>query len=363
MPQTASERVAQQLAERSAAKGAPAPAAEADEPGDEAGQDEEEAPARPMSLKEKQAARKSAANPKGVSPLKAEAEPEPDDDEEDEEPVVEAPKAAAKAATKPKAGAGTSPGKKKFSPAQLAAQERFAEASRARAAEKRGEPVVTPPTKSVVSRAKGPVQTEDQVKAAQNAARKQTREDAAAAVAPKRAPTSHPVKAQETKAQAASRARREKAEAKPILKVSKKVAPPRDLKASDSKAKAPAAKAERAPRGNSDTKAKIHALLDKGKTRQQIMAALDLSYPTVSYHAKSYTGGITTSRGSIFVKIGLDEEGQKLGKGKSEEVSRSEAMRREWKGGMKVGDIARKYLVRYQIAYTAIRPLLSDGDE
>jgi hypothetical protein len=63
------------------------------------------------------------------------------------------------------------------------------------------------------------------------------------------------------------------------------------------------------------------------------------------------------------VDCNLDEEGKKLRSSKTESVSRSEAMRRMYLSGMTVGDIGRAFEVRYQLAYTAIKPLLSQSED
>jgi hypothetical protein len=87
------------------------------------------------------------------------------------------------------------------------------------------------------------------------------------------------------------------------------------------------------------------------------MATLGLSYPSVFYHTKNTPGTGSLNRGRIFVDTNLDENGEKR-RGKPEQVSRSEAIRRRWLSGEEIGDIARDLGTRYQVAYTAIRPLL-----
>lgn len=341
----AAERIAAKLAAKSEAKPADV---EADEPEDESEPDTDNEPIveasangaseKPLTRKEQAAARKASAVAQTAI---------------DEGTVAGTviPKKAI--ASKP---ATASKGKKPASPAQLAAREAFAARSRAASAAKRGEPVVTPPTKAVVS-GKGR-QTPEQVREAQSAERKVAREAAAAAAQPKRASTSKAVKAKETSAQRRTRIAREKEEAKPKLKVltgGKGTKPTPAAKATAAKAKS--------ERHAGETKSKVHALLAKGKTRQEIMAALNLSYASVFFHAKSYEGDVTSVRGKIFVKSPLDADGQKLGKGKSVEVSRSEAMRRQFLSGVEVKQIAKNFDVMYQIAYTACRPLFASDDE
>lgn len=391
MAQTASQRIAAELAARKNKEAAAAPAEADTDQGDsdEAGEDsaaEAEAPKKPMTLREKQAAKKAAAN-NIVPAIAAEVSDDSDDvgpTSGEEDSVDSSPKPTSRAASKgssaPKStstsakakssgstsSAKSSPGKKQPSPAQLAAREKFAEASRARSAAKAAgtSPSAVPASKASTAKpsskttsgpkattakavvsskpgAKGKVspvktsgpQTPEQIKAKQNADR-QARRDAAAqteAERPRRQSTSKPKVVQKPSAKAAAAV-----------------------------AKRDAGKVTK-PAG--ETKTKVHALLDKGKTRQEIMAALDLSYASVLHHARSYEGEVSSVKGKIFVKTLLDEEGKKIGKGKSEEVSRSEAMRREFKSGTEVGDVARKFEVRYQIAYTAIRPLILAQEE
>lgn len=345
MPESATQRIAAKLAARKANAATPAavePEDEEPQVDDEANDSPNEEPApKKMTMKEKQAARRLAQ-------------------EEDEAALASAnrkDKPAAKVMTPKVVTSGTKAkptlGKKAASPAQLAAREKFAAASRARAAAARGE---EPDTE-----APQPVQTTQQIKEAQSAKRKSDREAAAALHTSRRTPTSKPVKGQETKAQAAARLRREKAEAKPILKVSNKK--PAAAKVASKAKPAPASKASSAPKASGETKTKVLAMWAKGATRQEIMEALGLSYPSVFYHTRGVEGTGANARGRIFVQTPFDELGGKLGRGKTEEVSRSEAMRRQYRSGMKVGDIARENEVRYQIAYTAIRSLLSNDDE
>lgn len=317
-----------------------------------------EAPAKGKRLtpKERQAARRAAKQAQAdAEDAEAEEDEEVEeadsDDEEaeasgDDEIVIEAKveKGQVKSAkVLPKAK-----GKKTASPAQLAAREKFAAASRARAAAK-----ANAGNKSAAAK---PVQTPDDVRAKQNAARKAKRaeQEETEAARPQREKTSKPKAAQETKAQAKARAAKEKAEAARVAKASG----------------AKATKATKAPKGESknkpagETKAKVLALAAKGKTRRQIMDELDLSYASVMYHTRG-VATTTAARGSIFVETGLDENGKKLRNGKKVQVSRSEAMRRMYLSGESTGDIGRAFGVRYQIAYTAIRPLLAadDADE
>lgn len=364
MAETATQRIARQLAERNnKAAGADtdeAPAAE--DAADEEGEAEAEAePTKPMTLKEKQALRKAKAT---------QAATPDDDEEEDETSAPEEAIVAASKTTSTKSSSKAKPsasGKKPASPAQIAAREKFAAASRARAAERAGTTSSTPSTpakapsskastktspkilqaKAVVSKGR---QTPEQIRAAQSAKRKADQAAAAEAASTqaRRAPTGKPKVVQKPSAKAAAAvAKRDAATAKAAPKLTV--------------IKGGKAKAEPKPAG--ETKTKVHALLAKGKTRREIMEALDLSYPSVLHHARSFEGEVASTRGSIFVKTNLDEEGNKLGKGKTEEVSRSEAMRRDFRSGMKIGDVARKHEVRYQIAYTAIRPIMSEGEE
>lgn len=343
----AAERVAAKLAEKKAANAA-APAAasiaEADEdvePGSEnIDTPEDFAEEAPMSLADRaKAARAAKANGKPVAPSVAETVPK---------------------VAKAKAGSnGTGAGKKAPSPAQLAAREAFAARSRAKAAERAGtaDPVTEVIEKSVnkTGKVRTPAQTPEQIKAKQNADRKAERDKIAAteAARPVRVATSKPKAAKETTAQAKARVAKEKAEAARVAKVS-----------GAKKAKPVAAKGkattDRAPIG--DTKAKVHALIAKGQTRRQIAEALDLSYAAVMYHAKSAVGAVPAARGSIFVDTELGANGRKLRNGKTENVSRSEAMRRMYRSGDPVGDVARAFNVRYQIAYTAIRPILGEEE-
>lgn len=374
MAESATSRIAAKLAERKSNEASPAPvlddeAVEADEAVEETTE-----PAKPLTMREKQAAKKAAATkPKttkasvktyddlvDVAEADAAMDDGEDEDDEDEaeEPVVEAPAPKAKAAK-----AAPTKGKKPASPAQIAAREKFAAASRARAAAARGEPVEEAETK--------PIQTPDEVRASQNAKRRAAKaEIAATPEPPKRAKTSNSkVVTPPSKAAAARAAKAVKArdDALPKLVVSKTKAPTRQVKPSDAKgAKTPAkAKSSGKPSGKAEgeTKAAVLALVAKGKTRRQIMDELGLSYASVFYHTKGVDGGVSAARGKIFVKSPLDEDGNKLGRGKAEEVSRSEHMRRQYLSGMKVGDIARDNGVLYQIAYTAIRTLLTEGDE
>lgn len=345
----AAERVAAKLAEKKAANAA-APAAasiaEADEdvePGSEnIDTPEDFAEEAPMSLADRaKAARAAKANGKPVAPSVAETVPK---------------------VAKAKAGSnGTGAGKKAPSPAQLAAREAFAARSRAKAAERAtGQEVanvgeVLEKSVNKTGKVRTPAQTPEQIKAKQNADRKAERDKIAAteAARPVRVATSKPKAAKETTAQAKARVAKEKAEAARVAKVS-----------GAKKAKPVAAKGkattDRAPIG--DTKAKVHALIAKGQTRRQIAEALDLSYAAVMYHAKSAVGAVPAARGSIFVDTELGANGRKLRNGKTENVSRSEAMRRMYRSGDPVGDVARAFNVRYQIAYTAIRPILGEEE-
>lgn len=113
------------------------------------------------------------------------------------------------------------------------------------------------------------------------------------------------------------------------------------------------------------TKAKVVALYKSGKSRREIADELGISYGAVFNHTKGVKAGSlaagegATGRGRIWVDIGLDADG---GKTKSKEkVSRSEAFRREFLAGMDIGDIGRKYGVRYQIVYTAVKDLIDRG--
>lgn len=371
MPETAASRIAAKLASRQGT--APTKATEPDESEEEPteaaesiedSQDEPnddvlpgEAETKPQSIKERAAAARAARNGKA-------------------EPEAEAKAPAKKAtATKPATAAGKS--KAQGSPKQIAAREAFAERSRAAAAARKAEaedgdlhneaPVAKTPkviqAKAVVSskaNAKAPVQTPEQVKAKQNADRKAASQAAADAAAneTRRTPTSKATKVTETKAQAAARARKEKAEAAPKLVV---------LKGGKAAKAAPAAKTAatkaKTPRVTNDNKAKVHALLAKGKSKSEIRDELGISYPSVVFHARSYEGEIKTARGSIFVDTRLDSEGKKLPGSKKETVSRSEAMRREWLAGKSIGDIGRQFEVKYQLAYTAIRPIMGEAED
>lgn len=297
-----------------------------DEPGDDEDEDEEEttAPKR-MTRSERIAARKAKST-------KAVAETKP----------------VTKAATKSTGTNGTGSGKKTPSPAQLAAREKFAAASRARAAAARGDTPDTeedekPQTKAEIKR----LQSEAEVKARQNEQRKAAKVTAAEAPVPTREKTSRAKGGKATKAVAkagfASRA----------------PAPGQAKAGSLKPAKGTKAKAEGSKR-SSDTKEKVLALWAKGKTRKEIMAALDLSYAAVFFHTKGVAGTGSGARGSIFVETNLDEDGNKMRGGKKVEVNRSEAMRRSYLSGTEIGDVGREFGVRYQIAYTAIRPLLGE---
>lgn len=245
-------------------------------------------------------------------------------------PISEAP-----SAKKAKAAAPAAKGKKPASPAQLAARQAFKERSQARAAEARAARGEVDDEAADVKPA--PIQTELSAKEKQSAARKAAQAARAAESKPTRAATSKSVTVQAPKtATKAEKAKATKAANKSGTKV----------------------KAEKAPRSDGETRQKVHALLAKGKTRQEIMETLGLSYPSVFYHSKSYEGAVTSRRGNEEYEVNLDSAGEKLPKGKKEKVNRSEAMRREWRAGMAVGDVARKYEVRYQLAYTAIKPIM-----
>lgn len=309
----ATERIAAKLAARQAAQAAePADDQEPEEPEvDEAEElvGSDEAESRP-SLAERAKAARAARSTKSNGPA-GQAKP------------------AAKTAGKAKAA----PGKKQPSPAQLAAREKFAAASRERAAAKKA---------GAEPEKKQPLQTEAEVKASQAAARKaaaaSAKAEAEAKSAKKAVGTSRPVVVKKGKAPAAA---------------------PTKSKAAPAKAK----KAAGAAKPQSDTKAKVLELWSKGQTRRQIMEKLGLSYPAVFFHTKGVEGAGAGVRGRIFVDTNLDEDGRKMARGKTEKVSRSEVMRRMYLSGEQVGDIARSFDIRYQVAYTAIRPLLGDVEE
>lgn len=276
-----------------------------------------EALASGMSVKDRAAAARAARKGGKAAPA------------DEPTPIESAPsKRAAKNAPAAKATKATG------SPKQIAAREAFAAKSRERAAAKAAEREA-----AAEAEAPTPVQTQEQVKQSQAAKRKAAQEARAAESKPRSAPTS---KATKVAAPAATKA-------------AAKVKPgPVQAKLKAEKAKKPA----------NDSKAKVHALLAKGKTRQEIMAELNLSYAAVFHHAKSYEGDIKSTRGRVFVETPWDEEGGKLRKGREETVSRSEAMRRDFRfGKMEVGDIGRKYDVAYQIAYTAVRSLMDRDDD
>lgn len=358
MPQSASARIAEKLAQKEAKKsGTPVAVEDPEEEMETEDIGAEATPVQPekktkMSVADRAAAARAA---RANKPKVVEADEADDDeaDEADEDEEVEEP-TPIRSNRKPKlpvAGQkGTGPGRKAPSPAQVAAREAFAARSRAAAAAKKG--------KIGTAEAK-PVQTQAEIRQSQRAKR-----DAERAQAQAEADAKNGVKRQGTsKAQTvvkpkkptkvvASQARSAPAKAGgPTTQAGK------DLAAKATKGNAASVKA----RG--DLKTKVHALLDKGKTRAQIMEALDLSYASVFYHSKSYAGAVSSTRGKIFVKTPWNEDGEKLGKGKTEEVSRSEHMRRQYLSGMEVGDVARDNDVRYQIAYTAIRSLLGEAEE
>jgi hypothetical protein len=262
---------------------------------------------------------------------------------EDEQParlsIAQRAKAAREARAAKSAPAAKTKGKQP-SPAQLAARAAFAERSRAAAAAKK-EAAPLPPA-----------QTEAEIKAKQNAARKAEKEALAAKAAvpkPKAVGTSKPVTI---------------AAAKKVVKTTLPPASAAKAKVKTAAAKAPEVKkAAGASRGT--TKTKILALWEKGRTRREIAEALDLSYAAVFFHTKGLAdnGASGNVRGRIFIAIEFDGDGKKLGKGKTEQVSRSEAMRRLYLSGMTIGDVARHFEVRYQLAYTACRPLFATDEE
>lgn len=302
---------------------------------------EHEAPPKKLSVGERnrlarearEAAKAAKAAPEEAD--EAEADPDEDEDEDDSTPEpIPTPKAKAAPAAK---------GKKPASPAQLKAREAFAARSKERAA--------------ASAKAKAPVQTEAQVKAKQNADRKAAAEAAAEKANPGRDRTAKPTVVKKAltgnalKNHQAKLAREEAAAAKAA------------------KAKKPAAKAaaklakthKTTDKRTGDTKAKVLALVAKGKNRRQIAEELGLSYASVYFHTKEedVAGGDAGSRGKVFVDDPLYK-----GRGTAPQVSRSEAMRRCFdKLDMSIGDIARKYDVRYQIAYTAIRSLLAQEED
>lgn len=365
---SATERVAKALAERKAAaapQAAPTktkPAVVEDE------DDDDEAPAQTMTVKERAAAARAARSaPKTPVHDEVEDEDEEESDDEDETAEVEDTDPDAddeseeeddeeEEAPAPKAKAKTAPvkGKKPASPAQIAAREAFAARSRAKAEANRK-----------------PVQTEAQVKAKQSADRKAAAEAAAEKANPGRDRTPKPTVVKKAltgnalKAHQSKLAREEAAAQREVKRQvaarSKKPAP----KAAVAAPKAPAAKTKAAPKApakpGSDTKSKVLALWAKGKSRKEIADALDLSYAAVFHHTKgdAAEGGKVSARGRVFVDDPLHK-----GKTKAEQISRSEAMRRCYTDlDMTIGDIARKYGVLYQIAYTAIRPLLLNEDD
>lgn len=378
---SASERVAKALADRKAAAAPQAgptktktkPAVVEDED-----DDEDEAPAKTLTVKERAAAARaarSAPKTKAIDPDSPLEDEDEDDDEsedddldddkdteasggsdEDDEAEEDEEDEEEEEAPAPKAKAKTAPvkGKKPASPAQIAAREAFAARSRAKAEANRK-----------------PVQTEAQVKAKQSADRKAAAEAAAEKANPSRDRTPKPTVVKKAltgnalKAHQAKLAREEAASQREVKRAvasrSKTTAKPA-AKAAPAKAPAKAKAAPKAPaKPGSDTKSKVLALWAKGKSRKEIADALDLSYAAVFHHTKgdAAEGGNVSARGRIFVDDPLHK-----GRGAAEQISRSEAMRRCYTElDMTIGDIARKYGVVYQIAYTAIRPLLLNEDD
>lgn len=336
---SATERIAEKLAARKAAAAAPTPVEEDTDEGIEA-EDTDDALLPGEDLDEND---ELADDPEAS---------DDDDDNEEEAPVkptvAERAKAAREAraaknapgakAPKVPSSKATEPTKKGPSPAQIAARERFAERSRANAAAKRAAEATPAKAKAV---AKGK-QTEAEIKAAQDALRKAAKAEQTAKVAAA------------TKPVGTSKAVTVKAAAKPAAKAVNGAA-----------AKATPAKAakEKPTHKAGTTKTRVMALWGKGKNRREIAEALGITYAAVFHHTKDLEGNATAARGRIFVDTDLNEEGEKLGKGKTETVSRSEAMRRLYNSGMAVGDIARHFEVRYQLAYTAIRSLFGTDTE
>lgn len=276
-----------------------------------------------------------AAKMTAVDPDSPLDEDDADDEGIDDEELTEPPKKVTKATP--------AKGKKPASPKQIAAREAFAARSKERAA--------------ASAKAKTPVQTEAQVKAKQSADRKAEREAAAEAVAPSRSKTPKPTVVQKPLKGAALATHKRKLAAEEAA--AKKAAAKKPASKLSQRDPAPSGAKAKSTGKAGDTKSKVLALVAKGKTRRQIADTLDISYASVYFHTKDEDMGEEGARGRVFVDDPLYK-----GKGKAPQVSRSEAMRRCFdKLDMTIGDIARKYDVRYQIAYTAIRSLLPQQDE
>lgn len=319
--------------------------------------DEAETPEpKPLTMKERAAALRAAKNgtlkpgrtglvaPAAPTRPKAKALPPAKAAPTTKSRSVERREAVQKAAT---------PGKKPPSPAQLAAREAFAERSRANAAAKRGE--------LPVEAAAHKPQTEAEVKASQNEKRRKEREAAAEAAKPKRAPAGKAVVVQKPSKAAAKKAQAATKPSKVAVPTARAAAAPKLTVIKGGKA------ASGETKRSGDTHEKVVALWAKGKSRQEIMAELGLSYPAVFYHTKNSDNGTigksgSGTRGRIFVETNLDEDGKKMRK--PQRVSRSEAMRRLFRAGKHtIGEVAREFEVIYQIAYTALRNELGDTDE
>lgn len=355
----ATERVAKALAARRAgAQPTGKPKAQADPEPDEGDNEDTEpepipTPTKRMSVKERAAAARAARSAPKTKAIDPDSPLEDDDDDSEVEDMeadldsdTEEEEAPAPKSKKPMARP-TVKGKKPASPAQIAAREAFAARSRAKAAANRK-----------------PVQTEAEIKSKQNAARRAQSEAAEAKASPTARRTARPTvvkKALTGNALKQHQAKLAKEEAANQREVKRQVAARSKAAATKVGPKKPlsSAKAERAPREAGETKTKVLALWEKGHTRREIQDELGLSYAAVFFHTKNAEGGNVAARGRIFVDDPLHK-----GRGKAPQVSRSEAMRRCYQDlEMSIGDIARKYDVRYQIAYTAIRSLLIAGDD
>lgn len=90
------------------------------------------------------------------------------------------------------------------------------------------------------------------------------------------------------------------------------------------------------------TKERVLELVEAGKSRSEIAEELGLSYAAVYHHTKNVEGLASGRRGVL-----VEYDG--------ETIPRAEAMRRDYAAGMKVGEIAKKYEVIYQVAWQATK--------
>jgi hypothetical protein len=136
-----------------------------------------------------------------------------------------------------------------------------------------------------------------------------------------------------------------KAPAKRTSKASSKQAMQTALKAKQAKQ----AKEAAAEGTDSKLRAKVRAAYDNGATRTQLREQFKLTYPQV-YNMTKDMGA--NSRDRIFI----DDPDNK-----GVQISRRDAMRRDFAAGMSVGDVGRKYGVIYQVARQALLDLLPEG--